>query len=571
MGEKNNYQKGLKQELFCKNKMNLIIAIIFAVILSCAQVYIAIVLKNLINAATSSGFDLLKNEIIKSSCFLGGYIVVAFIGIYFRNDFFYRGLKQYKSKLFTDILDRNLNAFDDSETSIYISALNNDINSIETNYLENILRFAEQITLLIGGLVAMIWLNPVLFLCVLCLAIIPAVVSAIFGKPVEKCEIDVSEKNSRFVACVRDLLSGFSVIKTFKAENQVIKVYDNTNKELELSKRKKRYINSTVEILSNAAGMFMVIIVFVVGAIYAIKGYMDIGVIVAFIQLLNYVLQPVQQLPPIISKIKAAKALISKIDVSKEIKTQKTISYNEFQEKILFHNVSFEYVEGKKTLDDINLVFEKGKSYAVVGSSGSGKSTLLKLLLGFSDDYQGSISIDGKEISSIITSNLYDIFSVIQQNVFIFNSTIRDNVTMFHNFDENKLQSALKISGLEELIRERGENYKCNEGGEGLSGGEKQRIAIARCILKDVPIFLMDEATAALDNTTSFAIESAVLNANGITKIIVTHKLNPNLLRKYDNIIVLKNGKISEKGNFEELLQKNGDFAALYKISECAE
>lgn len=214
----------------------------------------------------------------------------------------------------------------------------------------------------------------------------------------------------------------------------------------------------------------------------------------------------------------------------------------------------------------VSFQFEKGKSYAIVGPSGSGKSTLLHLLMGADENYTGSIYYDDTDLHRISSDSMHQLISVIWQNVFVFNASIKDNITMFGDFPEEDIQRAVKLSGLEPLIEKRGENYLCGENGCNLSGGERQRIAIARSLLKKAPILLADEATASLDRETAFYVTKAILGIQDVTRIIVTHALDEELLRRYDCILALHNGKIAESGSFSSLMAQKGYFYSLYHV-----
>ncbi len=170
-----------------------------------------------------------------------------------------------------------------------------------------------------------------------------------------------------------------------------------------------------------------------------------------------------------------------------------------------------------------------------------------------------------REISS---HNLYEIESIIQQNVFVFNATIKDNITMFRDFPEEQINNAIKLSGLSALIEEKGADYLCGENGNGLSGGEKQRISIARSLLKKSQVLLVDEATAALDTETAYQVSSVILGLDGITSIVITHSLDAGLLKQYDGILTFKNGEIVEEGTYDELIEEKGYFYSLYTISQ---
>ncbi|MFY9176312.1 MAG: ABC transporter ATP-binding protein [Clostridiales bacterium] len=297
---------------------------------------------------------------------------------------------------------------------------------------------------------------------------------------------------------------------------------------------------------------------------------MTIGTVIALIQLGNYILTPVVELAPLISNRRAAVELINRIE--KEVEEKETeadtgIQIAEFKETIVFKDVCFSYENDNLALADFSYVFEKGKNYAIVGSSGSGKSTILKLILGYYNEYDGDILIDGVPLREINLDSLYDQISIIQQDVFLFDSSIENNITMFRSFDEAKLSSAIERAGLLQLIKEKGRDYSCGEGGKNLSGGEKQRISIARSLIRDTPILLMDEATSGLDNETALNVENAVLDIEGMTRIIVTHRFNESTMKKYDKILVMNRGRLIEHGTFDELMEDKGYFYSLYNVS----
>lgn len=240
------------------------------------------------------------------------------------------------------------------------------------------------------------------------------------------------------------------------------------------------------------------------------------------------------------------------------------------ENSITLRDVSFAYEENKEVLKNVSVEFTKNKSYAIVGGSGSGKSTLLSLLLGYFRGYKGKVMFDDSEIRDIAVESLYDMFSVVQQNVFLFDSSLKNNITMFKEFDENEYSKAVKLAGLTALVREKGSSYECGEGGRNLSGGEKQRVSIARCLIRGTPVMLMDEATASLDNATAYAVTNFILALDGLTKIIVTHKLEAEIMKKFDSIIAMNNGTVAEMGTFTELMKRKGYFYSLFNVSQQA-
>jgi ABC-type multidrug transport system fused ATPase/permease subunit len=268
----------------------------------------------------------------------------------------------------------------------------------------------------------------------------------------------------------------------------------------------------------------------------------------------------------IISKRNAALPLFKRIEeivINEEFDNKEEL---EFEKAITISNLRFSYEE-KDIIKNINLNIEKNKSYAIVGTSGSGKTTLLNLLSGRNKNYTGEIKYDNSELKGVSLSSLYNQLSYVEQNVFVFDDTIANNVTLYSKIDEDLYNEIIEKSGLDKLLKEKGNDYKCGENGCNLSGGERQRISIARALLKKSNIILMDEATSALDTDTANSVMQNILDLKDITKIIITHNLDKNILRQYDEIIVISDGYIVEKGTFDNLLEKEGMFYSLYNFS----
>jgi ABC-type bacteriocin/lantibiotic exporter with double-glycine peptidase domain len=281
---------------------------------------------------------------------------------------------------------------------------------------------------------------------------------------------------------------------------------------------------------------------------------------------MNYVISPLATIPMIISKRNAALPLfkrIEKIVVNEEFDSKEELV---FGKAITISDLRFSYEE-KDIIKNINLNIEKDKSYAIVGTSGSGKTTLLNLLSGRNKNYIGEIKYDNLELKDISLSSLYNQLSYVEQNVFVFDDTIANNVTLYSKIDEDLYNEIIEKSGLDKLLKEKGNDYKCGENGSNLSGGERQRISIARALLKKSKIILMDEVTSALDTDTAFSVMNNILNLKDMTKIIITHNLEKNILKQFDEIIVISDGYIVEKGTFDNLLQKEGMFYSLYNFN----
>lgn len=417
----------------------------------------------------------------------------------------------------------------------------------------------------------MLYYSPTLTLLSIVLAFLPVLASILTGNRVAEAETVVSQKNENFMSTLKDALSGFSVVKSFRAEAAMCRLFAESVHQVADAKCRKQKISVIINMLASVAGILSQIGVFFIGAWMAMTGKgISAGVVIVFVQLMNFVISPIGEVPQILASRKAANALIHKLAaaLSENVRDSGTPIPKALHSGIEVMDLSFSYEPGKEILHHINARFEQGKCYALVGGSGSGKSTLLNLLMAGHSTYTGEILYDGRELKTIQTGSLYDLVSIIQQNVFVFNSSIRDNITMFREFPAEEVDRAVRLSGLSELIEKKGEQYLCGENGCGMSGGEKQRISIARCLLRKSPVLLVDEATAALDTKTAHQVMTSIQDLDGLTRIIVTHSLEEAVLRRCDGILTLKNGRIIESGTFDQLMEKKGYFYSLFTVSQ---
>ena len=394
--------------------------------------------------------------------------------------------------------------------------------------------------------------------------------SIAMGGQLARRERTVSDENERFVARIQDLLSGFSVIKSFKAEGEAQALFDRANETVERIKLRRRWWEALLAVVNgDVCGLLLQLGIFLVGAYLAIRGRLTAGTVIIMTQLCNYLVQPVQIVPQYWASRTAAKTLVEKLAALSAENTGRTgrMIPAALERGITLHHVTFGYEPRTPVLKDLSFTLEPGKKYALVGASGAGKSTILNLLMGAYDSYDGSITVDGTELRDIDPNSLYDLMSLIGQTVFLFDDTIRQNITMFRAFPPEQVEMAVRRSGLEPLVQQRGAEYRCGENGVNLSGGERQRISIARCLLRGTPVVLLDEATAALDNQTAFAVTDAILHLDGLTRVVVTHRLDAALLEQYDEIIVLRDGTVQEQGQFAELMEKKGYFYSLYTVT----
>ena len=565
-------KKQLTAQFYRRNIPLLCIAVFGALVSGSLNLILSWTMQQLIDAASGVPGALPIGTLAKISGAFVLLCVAAFLLDYVSQPrFIERAMRQYKDFAFQKLTEKSISSFRDESTATYLSALTNDANGIEADYLAQQLSLITKTVAFIGALAMMLWYSPLMTAIALGVTILPLVASLLTGSKLQAAEKRVSDRNKDFTAALHDCLSGFAVVKNFKAEREIFKLFAESNRALESEKFNKRRIKTLVGMIGAVAGIFAQLGVFLIGAYLALSGYgLTPGVVIIFVNLMNFLIQPIAELPGLLASRRAALGLIGKLAAALE-KNPTACGGEELsmlEHDICLEKVSFSYDGEKEVLHEISAVFEAGKAYAIVGGSGSGKSTMLHLLMAGSTEYTGNILLDGTELRRMAPESLYEMTSVIQQNVFVFNASIKDNVAMFRSFPQQELDDAIRRAHLTGLIAERGESYLCGEGGNGLSGGEKQRVSIARSLLKKSSVLLADEVTAALDAQTAHQVTSDILDLHGMTRIIVTHTLEESLLRRYDGIIVLKDGHIEESGSFDKLMSNRGYFHALFTVAQ---
>ena len=475
--------------------------------------------------------------------------------------FIEKAMRQYKDFAFQKLTEKSISSFRAESTAAYLSALTNDAASIEADDLSQLLSVITKAVTFFGALAMMLWYSPLM----------TAIASLLTGGQLQAAEKRVSDQNRDFTAALSDCLGGFSVVKTFRAEKEIFRLFAESNRALEQEKFSRRRLKALVGMIGATTGIIAQLGVFLAGAYLALTGKgLTAGAVILFVNLMNFMIEPVAELPALLAARKAARGLIAKLaDALEQDEVQPDgVQIAPLMRQLRLEDVRFSYDGETEILRGVSAVFDAGKAYAIVGASGSGKSTLLNLLTTPGMAYAGKILLDGTELRTVSPESLYETVSVIQQNVFVFNASIRDNVTMFRSFPPEELAQAVRRAQLEALLAERGEDYLCGENGSGLSGGEKQRISIARSLLKHASVLLADEATAALDAQTAHQVTDDILSLSGVTRIVVTHTLEQAALRRYDGILVLKDGRIAESGSFDDLMAQKGYFYALYTVSQ---
>ena len=561
--------KTVKSYIYKGNIFNFIILTFTSLFQTVALIIVSLMLEKIMSIATAKDLNALYEQGVIFLVLLVSSILIYILITYLKPKYQKKAITQYKNNIYGQILDKNISKFNEYNTATYISALTNDVHKIEEDYLFSAFDLINNITLFICTIIVMLIYSPLLTLSGIVLALLPFIGAILIGGKLAIREKEISDQNASFMHFIKDNLIGFSTVKVFKAEKKIKELFNKNNNTLENIKASKTKTLALMEMVQTVLSLASQFGVFFVGAYISIKsGKIAPSVILLFVQLMNYIISPLMNIPTLLSKRLACKPLFKKIEEIIKTDTEKIQGESiENINDITISNLSFMY-EDKAILKDISHKFEKNKSYAIVGPSGAGKTTLINLLLARENNYTGNIYYNGIEVREISLDSLYELSSFVEQNVFVFDDSIINNITMYSNVDEELLNEVIIKSGLTELIKEKGKDYSCGENGSNLSGGEKQRISIARALINKSQLLLLDEVTSALDNETSSLITHQLLELNNTTRIMITHRLDEEVLNKFDQIIVMKNGKIVECGTYYELINKNAIFKSLVEVSE---
>lgn len=543
---------------------------IFNILVPLTNIAFAYSIKIIIDSGMSQNREALTQAILIGSIVIFIHASLNFISLRLRNKLVRQIMSRYKNKVFKSILDRDYREFSKEKSGKFISILTENMKKIEQDYLHQYFNISKNISLMIFSLVAMFIGNWFLTLLVIIASIIPMMISGFIGQKSASLQNSSMIADQKYLAKVKDILAGFLVIKSFNVKEAIGQDYKNESEKLDEIYFIKGKFDVLANVISQLSGMIVFLVAFGGGMYLVFGGHTTIGSVTAIVQLVNFVVMPLNEIGMGMSKFREGQATLNSFEVKDviELQTGKTKEY--FDDVISFSNVDFSYPNAEeKIFNNLSLQIKKGEKIAIVGMSGSGKSTLLNLLLRFYDVTSGHISIDNIDLQAISAESLYNLMTIVQQDVYIFDDTLKANITLSQSFTEDDIKKVVQQSGLESYILENelGLQTLCGENGSNLSGGERQRLSIARALIRKTPILLLDEATSSLDNKVTTEIENSILEIQDLTVLVVTHKLNKSMLKKYNRILFMKNGVIVEDGSFDNLMDRKGEFYKLVELS----
>lgn len=478
-----------------------------------------------------------------------------------------------RKKIFDHIQTLSFKYFDDHKTGEIMSRIINDLREISELAHHGPEDLFISIAMLLGSFIILININVTLTLVIFIFVPIIVWFAVFMRKRMEKAFMKEKKHIANVNAQLEDSISGIRVAQAFTNEAFESEKFDYNN--LLFKKARGRaflamgQLTSGVMLLSNMLNL----VALSAGAYFVYIGAIDIGELVAFILYVNYFLKPIHKLMGFVQQYESGMAGFKRYSeimaVESEIKDVDNAEVlKDVEGEIVFKNVGFSYEHGESVVKNINLSVKKGKTMALVGPSGGGKTTICHLIPRFYDVTDGEVCIDGKNIKNITLSSLRDNIGLVQQDVFLFTGTIKENIEYGKvGASEDEIILAAKRANIHDFIISLPNGYDTDIGQKGikLSGGQKQRLSIARVFLKNPPILILDEATSALDNESEVIIQKSLEKlSEGRTTIVIAHRLST--IKNADEIVVVTNDGIAEKGSHDELIKQNGIYKGLYNL-----
>lgn len=476
--------------------------------------------------------------------------------------------KELRDQMMRKLFYVSANQFEKEGLAYYLSKFTTDVNIILNDGINNVYGMIMQFVFVIVAIIYLLCTEPFILLIVVVVSAVQFGVPNVLKKKIGSSRKEYTEALEVYLDGVKNDLGGHKVIRTFDAVKQILgkqeKLSDFVCRKNEYSSRTMYWAQALASFVNN--GAFLVVLgscMFFVAA-----GRITVGEVVAITNMMNFVLTPCKTIANGMIQLKAMDKVKAEWEalMEQESENDDKETIDENIREIRMDNVVQKLSEGF-SLDHLTLTFEKGKKYAIVGKSGSGKSSIIKLLTEYGPDYTGRVLVNGRELSELNRESIMHVSPVCYQQTYLFNDTVFNNVALYQDYYREEVIEALQEAGIYDTIQKlpKGIEEEIQENGKNFSGGELQRIALARLFLRKKEMAFLDEITSGLDNATAYEIEKRLLDED-MTIINITHRYNSVLMQKYNEIIVMDAGRIVERGNFDELMEKEGEFSRLYKI-----
>ena len=550
---------------------------IFVVFILCFITTLISILGTRLNGYTIDKF--IKTGDIKGLAFICMILVLMYLvnifSTYYQNSVMIKISQKVSAKirgeLFTALQSLPLKYFDNNSSGDLMSRLTNDVDNINTTLSQSVTQLFSGIINIVGMFIAMILLSPILTLIGIITIPLTFITTKTLAKKTQGFFVKQQKELGNLNGYIEEMVSGQKVVLLFSEEERVKEEFSEINERLTKSAIIAQGVSSFMGPINNFINNISYLIISVAGGYLILKGHeLTVGVVFSFLLYMRNFTRPINEIMNLFNTIQSALAgaerVFEVIDEEKEKDKEEAVDIDNIEGHVELKNVTFSYTNGKEILKNVSLEAKKGEVIAIVGTTGAGKTTIVNLLTKFYDIDSGQILIDGKNIDEITRKSLRKTVAMVLQDTYLFSETVSENIRYgkLDASDEEVIEAA-KMADAHHFIKQLPKGYDTvlSDNGSNLSQGQRQLLAIARAILSNASILILDEATSSIDTRTEVLIQNAMLKLmKGKTTFVIAHRLST--IKNADKILALKDGEIIESGTHDELLAKNGFYANLY-------
>lgn len=546
------------------NKIALFVGV--SLIASILSVSLAFIIQATIDSAGQGDGEKFSRIIFLTAIFVVLYAVFYYLKTYCMQKLINTTIADLRNRLFTKITSQAYVDYRRHPVSDYLSVLTNDIHTYQEGALKSELLIIQNSFSLIAAMAALLLTDVKIMLLVMVSTIVIYFVPAMIKSKINIAQKETTQEISGMTNYCESHLEGFYVVYTYGKQEYVQADFQKKNHSYHKVKLGLERLIAVSETISAALSVATELIILLVSGYLVFHNVITVGAMVAIMQLTGAFVQPLMLVMQNVPRLSSGHALEQRFAAILDQQTialpQEDTAEISFKQEIALSKVDFAYTDGEPVLENINLSFQRGKKYAIIGGSGAGKTTLINLINGLYCHYTGNIFLDGQTISKAYSMGYMNLFATVSQNVFLFNTTVADNITLSNRVNEQLFSDVCQVSGVKEFVEPMQERYKTKvtDNGISLSGGQKQKIALARALYHGKPVLILDEGTSAIDKKSTYEIEKALLGIEDLMLITITHDVGSPLLTDYDEIVFMENGTVAAVGNYEQLIQSNQRF-----------